>query len=49
MTPTERQAAVIADLEAKLELMEERTFFLVAEVAKLNAQLGKTEFQTMAN
>ena len=49
MTPTERQALVIADLEAKLELMEERTFFLVAEVAKLNAQLGRTEFQTMPN
>lgn len=47
MTPTERQAAIIADLQAQLQLKEERIFYLVAELAAANAKLGITEFQTM--
>lgn len=47
MTPTERQAAIIADLQAQLQLKEERIFYLVAELAAANAQLGKTEYATM--
>jgi len=46
MTPTERLAAKIADLEAKLQLADERAFYLVAEIASLNAQLGRTEYHT---
>ena len=46
MTPTELLAAKIADLEAKLQLADERAFYLVAQVAQLNAQLGRTEYQT---
>ena len=34
-TPTERQAAMIADLEARLELANERIFFLASQNAKL--------------
>ena len=46
MTPTERLAAKIADLEAKLQLADERAFYLVAQVAQLNAQLGQTDYRT---
>jgi hypothetical protein len=46
MTPTERLAAKIADLEAKLQLADEQTFYLVAQVAKLNAELGRTDYRT---
>jgi hypothetical protein len=46
MTPTERLAAKIADLEAKLQLADERAFYLVAQVAKLNAELGRTDYRT---
>ena len=46
MTPTERLAAKIADLEAKLQLADERAFYLVAQVAQLNAQLGRTDYRT---
>lgn len=46
MTPTEILAAKIADLEAKLELADERAFYLVAQVAQLNAQLGQTDYRT---
>jgi hypothetical protein len=35
LTPTERQAAIIADLEARLELANERIFFLASQNAKL--------------
>ena len=45
-TPTERLAAKIADLEAKLQLADERAFYLVAQVAALNAQLGRTDYRT---
>lgn len=34
-TPTERQAAMIADLEARLELANERIFFIASQNAKL--------------
>lgn len=46
MTPTERLAAKIADLEAKLQLADERAFYLVAQIASLNAQLGRTDYRT---
>ena len=45
-TPTEILAAKIADFEAKLQLADERAFYLVAEIASLNAQLGRTEYHT---
>jgi len=47
MTPTEVVAARIAELEAQIELGEERTFFLAAEVARLNALLGNTIYRTV--
>lgn len=47
MTPTERQAAIIADLEAQLQLASERIFYLVSQLAAANAQLGKTDYATM--
>lgn len=40
LTPTERQAGMIADLEARLELMNERLFYVSAELAKARAQSG---------
>ena len=46
MTPTEILAAKIADLEAKLQLADERAFYLVAQVAQLNAELGRTDYRT---
>lgn len=48
MTPTERLAAKIADLEAKLALADEQVFFLTAELAQANAKLGITNYRTMA-
>ena len=39
LTPNERQAAMIADLEARLTLAEERHFYLMAENARLRAQV----------
>ena len=47
MTPTERQAAIIADLEAQLQLASERIFYLVAELVAANAKLGVTDYATM--
>ncbi len=47
LTPTEVLAIRIADLEAQLQLSDERIFFLVAEVARLNAGLGVTTYRTM--
>jgi hypothetical protein len=49
MTPTEILAARIADLEARLQLADERAFYLVAEIALLNAALGCTNYQTQPN
>ena len=46
MTPTEVLAAKIADMEARLQLADERVFYLVAEIARLNAELGRTDFKT---
>jgi hypothetical protein len=48
-TPTEILAAKIADLEAKLQLADERAFYLVAQVAQLNAKLGRTDYRTKLN
>lgn len=42
LTPTEVLAARIADLEAQLWLADERAFYLVAEVARLNALVGNS-------
>jgi hypothetical protein len=39
-TPTEVQAGMIADLEARLVLADERHFFLTAENARLQSELG---------
>lgn len=47
MTPTERLAAKIADLEAKLQLADERTFYLISELARANAKLGVADYRTM--
>lgn len=47
LTPTEVLAARIAELEAQLELAEERAFYLVAEVARLNTLIGVTSFRTV--
>lgn len=38
-TPTEVQAGMIADLEARLVLADEKTFFLMSENARLRAEL----------
>jgi len=38
-TPIERQAAMILDLEARLELANERIFFLASQHAKLLSAL----------
>ena len=46
MTPTEVLAARIADLEARLQLADERAFYLVSELAKANARLGITTYAT---
>jgi hypothetical protein len=40
MTPTQYQAAIIADLEARLQLQDERLFYLVAQVRRLEALHG---------
>ena len=45
--PIEVQAALIADLTARLELANERIFYLVGELADANARLGNTEYTTM--
>jgi hypothetical protein len=39
LTPTERQAAMILDLEARLELANERIFFIASQNAKLLSAL----------
>lgn len=39
LTPTERQAAIIADVEARLELANERIFFIASQNAKLLSAL----------
>lgn len=41
-TPTEVQAAMIADLEARLTLADERLFYVMAENARLRAQVEGT-------
>lgn len=45
-TPTEVLAARIADLEARLQLADERAFYLVAQLAAANARLGVTDYRT---
>lgn len=39
LTPTQRLALRIAELEAELSLREERIFYLAAEVARLKANV----------
>jgi len=46
MTPTEILALRIADLEARLQLSDERIYFLTAELAQTNARLGITTYKT---
>jgi hypothetical protein len=46
MTPTEILALKIANLEAQLQLADERAFYLVAEIAKANARLNITTYAT---
>lgn len=46
MTANERQAAMIADLEARAEILKERIYFLAAALAQANAELGKTDYAT---
>jgi hypothetical protein len=46
MTPTEILAARIADLEARLQLADERAFYLTAALAAANARLGITDYVT---
>ena len=41
LTPTERQAAMILDLEARLELANERIFFIASQNAKLLSALTR--------
>lgn len=45
-TPTEILAGRIADLESRLQLADEHTFWLTAEIARLNAELKRTDYQT---
>ena len=40
-TPNEVQAAIIADLEAKLSLASEREFYIKAENARLRAEVER--------
>lgn len=46
MTPTEILAARIADLEARLQLADERAYWLTAQLAETNARLGRTDYAT---
>ena len=39
-SPTERQAAIIADLEARLQLLDERLFYVTSELAKSDAMIA---------
>ena len=45
-TPVQRQAAMIAELEAKLKLADERIYWLVGELATANAKINNTTFKT---
>ena len=42
LTPNERQAAMIADLEARLQLAEEKLFYTASQNAKLRTILQST-------
>ena len=44
--PVDVLAAKVTDLEAKLQLADERTFFLTSELAQANARLGITDYRT---
>jgi hypothetical protein len=39
-SPFERQAAIIADLEARLQLLDERLFYVTSELAKADAMIA---------
>ena len=45
-TPTEILAARIDDLEARLQLADERAYWLTAQLAEANARLGCTDYAT---
>lgn len=45
-TPTERMLWVQMELQARLDLADERIYFLIAELAKANAKLGITDYRT---
>jgi len=46
MTPTEILAARIENLTAEKALLDERLYWATAEIARLNARLGDTEYRT---
>lgn len=46
LTVNERLVAANTDLEARLQLADERVFFLIAELASANAKLGITDYRT---
>ena len=45
-TPTERMLWVQMELQARLDLADERIYFLISELAKANARLGITDYRT---
>ena len=46
LTPTQVQALIIEGLQAELQVANERTFWLVAELAKANAKLHDLNYKT---
>ena len=45
MTPTERQAAIIADLEARIILLTDDLFYARASIARLTVDLEQAKRQ----
>jgi hypothetical protein len=45
MTPTERQAAIIADLEARIILLTDDLFYARASIARLTVDLERANRQ----
>ena len=45
MTPTERQAAIIADLEARIILLTDDLFYARASIARLTVDLEDANWQ----
>lgn len=46
MTPTERLRLVVEELQAKLQLADERIFFLTSELATAQMKLGNLNYRT---